>query len=507
MNRLLELVCILIVIILLSTFAASMKKEQFSNDIDTISNNIALSGLADLASSPSSAIRSFVKLVPNLDDLLNSSYLRSEYTNGLTGINTMSARTCSDNQGSLLANMNSNKNSCGMLIDLQSYSFKARTLKLQVVTNQTTPNTLVVSPSKDLIDFLLLRPAFFTLEDSKPYCLDLLRNTPFLFTTAGIPSVNVYKNFPTNKVSIPIKTPSTTSTNFFPNQTRTLTDILKIKLQNIRAITSRPTENVVEVNFTLYYVSRDEKNGNILTMNSNPNGSGTTAYFRDNSYMTSIINIVKSPADPLTTANVRNPVFTLCFSLFVQRTNDSTSPPWWLSEARPIVKVAGSGSATCDNNGRGLILAELRPQSLRTSNWTFKENGVSSGKYYCLDFTNVERNNTTNNVVDGCGTQNRLGIWLPTGLNIDIAFIISPTMKLAVGSYYDPEAKQKNITYVHQYHNSSTINDIYNTLLSTDNLCVDNMITKMNYDPSVFKLSNVELSYGMKNLHEWFYGV
>lgn len=508
MNRLLELVFILLLIIIVSTMASSLTfpRERFdgaNSNIDAVSTDLGNSGMCALSGSPTSIVQSFVKLVPTLDDLLSSSYLRPEYTQGLTGTNNITSRTCSDMKGTLAASMDSNKTSCSVLIDLQAYSFRATGMKLKVSVPFSKPDTLAIVTDKAFLDLLLRRPVFFTIEDSQPYSLDLSRNTPTLFTTAGIPTINTYNTFPQPLFSLPIKTIPATSTNFFPAQTKAMMDILNSKMAHATQVTGSSKGSVVEVNIVIYYVVRQDQLGNALSVPENTN----TAYFTADSYIQSIVGTIQSPVGSVTVANVQNPVFSLTFTINVQTPSDLTNPPWWVNDWHHMVMVGSDQWGTCDNNGRGILLVEMRPQAGRTSNWwnwPYAETPPASGRYYCLDFTNVERNNTNNTIVDACGGYNRANIWLPTGTPVDIAYIISPSMKVIVARYYDASSKKRQMTFVHEYNTGSNVNDIYQSLIGVNNLCVQNLCRKTNLDPTTFSVTDIELSYGMIDLYNWF---
>ena len=508
MNRLLELVFMLVIIILISVFASSLRTEGFdvpASSIDSVSSDLAMSGLSDLSSSPTNTIKSFIKLVPTLDDLLSAAYLKPEYTQGLVGANSISARTCSDDKGNLTSSMDSNKINCGVLIDLQPYHFKSTSLTMKVLARSTTSNTLVVIADKSLLDFLLLRPVFTTIDGSKPFCLDLARNTPSLYTTFNIPTVNVYNQFPVNIMSIPIKDVPKSNSNFFPVQTQSIISVLQNKMQSVMDVTgSRDQAFIVEVLATLYYVDRDDNFGNSLVVDDAAN----LAYFSDNSYMTSLINQIKSPTPPLTVASVSNPVLSVCFTVNITRPGDLTQPPWWSNDWHSLLKIGSASWSTCDEPGRGVLLVEMRPQSARTStiwNWPYSETPPVSGKYYCLDFTNVEASNSSGQIVDVCGGYNRSTLWLPTGVDVNIVYIVSPSVKIIVAKWYDLDTKQRQVTFVHLYNTGSTVNDIYRSMINLGDLCVDNQVKRLNLDPNTFKVSGIEVSFGMRNLYNWMY--
>ena len=506
MNRLLELIILLVVIILISTFASSVNnKEMFATpapSIESVSSDLVLSGFADVASSPTSNIRSFVALVPTLDDLLSTNYLQPQYSQGLAGTNSIYARSCGDKKGTIFTEMDSNKDKCGVMVDLQAYKLKSTSLRLKVrvVSN---PNSVFVVPDEKFVNLLMLRPVFLTIDGSQPYCLDFTRNTPYMFTTVGIPTVNVYNKFPTDWMELPLKRVQSTNSNFFPVQTRDLPTVLSEKGKIIANITGNHQKEVVEVDVVVYYVERVEKFGSTLKL---PDTANSTS-FSNNAYISKIVSQIQSPTAPLTVFNVNNPTISVTFSISVATPTDTTQPAWWTTNWQPILSIAGNGtSSSCDSSGRGILHVEMRPTTFRMSNnFGIPFNEITfNTMYYCLDFTNVEDNSATGQIVDGCGGINRSILWLPVGVKVDIAYIVSPTMKVIAAKYYDPTTKRRELTFVHLFNTGSNINDIYNCITQVPDLTVWNNIKRYNMDQSTFNLSNIEVSYGMKDLYNWY---
>jgi hypothetical protein len=498
---------ILVVIIVLSLLASSLRTERFavpSSNINKTSQDAAALGLGDLASAPSSAVRSSVALVPTLDDLLTSAYLQPDYTRGLAGTESISARTCPDDDlgnTTLAASMDSNKTNCSVVIDLQPYTFRSAGLQLKVLASKSNGNSLVVIPDKAFMELLLLRPAFFTVENSQPYSIDYMGVTPFLFSTIGIANVNTYKSFPHTSFTLPLKTLPNTPTTLFPVNTIPVMSVLNQKVQHIRRVSGDATADVVAVKVAAYYVKRKESFGNSVAVRN----SETTAYLSSSPYITSLISTIKSPPSTMNPSNVSNPTFSVAFDIAVKSPAKGVAP-WWIKNWQHVMHVAGDTWGYCDNSGRGILLVEMRPATYRTSNvwnWPFAESEPMDGSYYCLDFTNVERHSVTKQV-DACGGQNRGYLWLPTGVSVSIVCIISPSMKVIAAKYYDPVKQQKELIFSHLYHTGNNMNDIHTTLTSTTSLAVENLATKTGLSSSEIGVSNIEVSYGMKSLREWF---
>lgn len=504
MNRFLELIFILVIIILISTLASSLKPitENFAlgetSDINIISDNLGKTGLAALSSCPSNIIPSFIRLIPSLDDLLNSNFLKPEYTRGLAGINTLTSRTCNDETSkSLVSNMDSNKKDCSVLIDLQPYNLRANSMKLNIIS--ITEDKLVVVPDKNFIDFLLRRPVFFTLETSKAYTIDFNRSTkPFVFTTLPISKVNDMKAFgPTEPIAIPIKTIVSTTSNFFPTQNAYIKDVFARKKANVKSLTNTNMASI-DALFNVYYAKRSENFGNSVKLDNGEN----TKRFSTSPYILSLIDKIKIPKEPLKPENVKNPTISTTFRLNLKNNGGN-----WVDNWQHLLKIGSEGWGDCDTPGRGILLVAARPRSVRYTDVDgsgFAETSPADLNWACLDFTNVERDTSGTNIINACGGQNRLVLWIPTNIDVDIAYIVSPTMKLAAATWYDQKAKKRQFTFLHKYHTGNRINDVVNTIRTVENLCVSSIAGRA-LDKSVISVSNVEVSYGMLNLYEWFY--
>lgn len=504
MKRLLELVIILLCVMVLSAFAGSIK-EPFTDIVKT-SEDIAMSGFSYISSFPSTRSRSFIRFVPTLDDLLKTDYLKKDFSQGLAGLGNISSRTCGDNSNGLTTNMNSNKKDCGVMIDLQPYDFRAGTAELTIIADKTNSSNLAVVPNEEFIKFLLKRPVFITIGNSRPYVVDFTRVDHFLFTTDNIRHVERYKNFPASQVIIPItemmfnniNNVADPSKNLFPNAIKPLPDILREKVQNVAAIKG-VTDNYVKTTVNIYYTQRKKHFGNSLKIPNND----TVACVSDNAYMQSIVEKFRIPMEPLKPEHVTNPTLSIKFSLFVNKTGGSQHP-WWMSQWIPLLSVGANDWSNCNHRGRGILLVETRPLSYRqSSSWgiPYREGDPANPEYICLDFTNVEKDN--NNNIEWCGAYNRGLLWLPTGVNVDIACIVSASMKIIVACYYDPASKKRHITFLQTYHRSGRINDILGTIKSVDKVCINNLCKRANRDPNQFRVSNVELSYGMLDLVDW----
>jgi hypothetical protein len=520
MTRLLELIIILFVIILISTFASSLKYEGFvDTGIDAISSDLGTMGLNAISSNPSSTSKTFIQIVPTLDDLFDSNYLKSTVSNNNSGntkeSQSLSARTCSvgskDVPSSLMATMNSNKNDCSINIDLQNYNFMATTTTLKVYikrtldsysNNSSNDDVLQVVPDDKFKEFLLQRPVVFTINNSKPYNIDWGRNgNRMLFTTLPIKTVQGYSEDNTVAYSLPIKSVSPTTSNFFPNQANdmktTLNTINTLQL-SVKNNPKVDNNTFIEVNVVMYYLKRDDSFGNKVVVGNDKISSSIT----DNPYINSILQKYKVPKSPFTTAQLQNPTFSITFTL---RVGNQGGNAWWFKAWPQMISVGGNANTNCDIGGRGILLVELRPDSVRKSAGPYIESSPINPAYSGLDFTNQEK---SGNSINGCGSaENRGLLWIPTGIDVNISYIVSSTMKVITAKFYDPKAEKKHITFAHSYNNGQTINDILGSIRGLDKIYINNQVKKNNFDANSFIVNNIELSYGMMDVLEWYKGV
>jgi hypothetical protein len=508
MNRLIELSIFLVAIISLAIITASVKTHEHyadgaSPNIDAISRDMADSGLRHLSSCPSSAIKSFIKLVPNLDDLLSGAYLKEDYARGLAGMNSITARTCNDGKGTkLMSSVDSNKAYCTLMMDLQKYSFMSTSINLAVSVAKSTDNSISVYPNQELINFLLLRPAYIVIENSTPFILDLNRTTPFTYSTSAVPTVQGLKSFGSSTLfSLPVAPISRQGAKMFPATTQT--SITKIIAQKVKDVSSAATvaNKLVQLNMSVFYLDRDYNFANKVKLEDN-NSSINVA---TSEYINSVFNKYRVPQSKgvISANDMLNPVVSITFRVFGRRPTNSTDKPFWMGKWAPLLSVAASDGGACDSASRSVCYVEVRPELYRTDKSygnTLVEDKPSSNQLMCIDFTNTERDINSSRIVDSCG-QMRNVVWIPTGTDVDIAYIIGPSFKLVVASYY--QNKRRSMTFQHLYQCDSRVNDIVSGIkggtLNVNNLCLKN-----NTDPNALRVSKVEMTYGMMNLQKWY---
>jgi hypothetical protein len=520
MKRLFEVILILVFIIVLSVVFSSIKKEPFSQ-IDSISNDLSMSGLNAIAGSPlNNVIRPFINLVPTFNDLLATGYIKSDLTRNLGGFDNIMARTCNDvnvgDETSLLSMSNSNKTGCQIMVDLQKYKFMSRDVgSLNIYANSTT-STLSVVPDEVLKTLLLYRPAFIVFEaTSRPYMLNFAGMNPFLFSTQNISNVDVYNRINTTRFNLPIREINRTNRNFFGSlsQGQDIITLLRSKKKRIDATTD-DSNNIISMKATIFYLKIDSSFGNSLELQDGISMGYITRVDNNNNmtinnYLaTTLMSYGTLPKAPLRDIDLRNPTLSVQFSIYVGKPNTLSK---WMNNWIHVLKVGGErNNGSCELTGRGILLVEMKPSSeRRVSRWgnPYVERRDLNTDYVCLDFTNVEVDAISNRIVSSgeCGGQNRATLWIPTGVKVDIAYIVSATMKVVVASYFDKEKGERQMTFHQVYHNGTVVNAIKTTIQTLKTLVVQNLFMANNsLDPNEFKLSNVKLSYGMMDLNNWY---
>lgn len=520
MTRLFNVILILVFIIVLSVVFSSLKTEPFSQ-IDSISNELASTGLNAIAGSPlNNAIRPFVNLVPTFNDLLASGYIKSDLTQNLGGFDNIMARTCKeinvDSETSLLSLSNSNKTDCQLMVDLQKYKFMSTDVgTLSIYANSTT-NVLRVVPDKVVQSLLLYRPVFIIFEaTSRPYMLNYAGMNPYLFTNQNIDNVDVYNRVNASIANIPIREVTRTNRNFFGAFANgpDVVSLLRSK-KNRLDMTTDNKNNVIDMKATIYYLKIDSSFGNLFSLQDGTSTGYLTRIDNANNMLinnylaTTLMTYASIPKAPLRDIDLRNPTLSVQFSLYIEK---PTAASKWFNNWVGVLKVGGErNNSSCDLSGRGILLVEIKPRSeRRVSRWgnPYIERNDMNMDFICLDFTNVEVDAGTNRTVSGgeCGSQNRATIWIPTSTKVDIAYIVSPTMKVVVASYYDKEKAERKIIFHQIYHNGTVVNALRTTIQTLRTLVVQNLfMTNNSLDPSAFKLSNVKVSYGMMDLISWF---
>jgi hypothetical protein len=505
MTRLYELIIWLLVIILLSTLASSLRTEQFV-DINTLSDQFSKLAVGALGSNPKNAnnINSKVVLIPSEDDLLKSGIMKPNLTKGLAGKDSISTRSCSDNSGDgqgLMSSIDSNKDGCGIIIDDQGYNLMSSSTTLNMYwslykNNNSLP--LEIDDSGNLIKFLLHRPVVFTVNNSAPQVIDWSK-VPFLFNTNRLvePSngwrVKEYENS-NNILGLPIKPMPLNNggSNFFPNLNKPLRDVLLEKANAIDEKTEIVRNNIVmPLNIVYYYTKRDEHFGNSWKLN--PNMTGTClSLTKDSTYIQSkFINAKAQGASKNTTISV-------VFKVKLTSSTGTNRDPIF-EKSQPVLNITGKDNTGLRNIINIQTLSVDQRQSIAGGYEEIKSKNLNfNNKYACLLFANAEKDTSNNSISSSLSTASY--IWIPVNVLVDIAYITSPTMKVIVATYYDPETNKRHTIFDHKYSSGAVVNDIHDQIKISNELCLNTSERK-----NIIDVPFAEVSFGMVDLEKWFY--
>lgn len=513
MSRIWDLVVILVLTIILSLWTSSTLtkthvKETFQ-DIDTISRNVSTSGMNAIACAPSSAAQTTIRLGPTFNDLLATRFIKNELTTGLGGMDGISARTCSyGDVNSLRAGMNSSRTECDVEIDFQPYTMAAVSPGKLKVSINSTQQTLSIIPDDVFLSLLLHRPFFFVLESSRPYMINYSVMNPFKFSTHNISNVQTYKNGGSPLFSLPIRPPVSNGTNLFAHQTLDVTEIIQRKSASVRRVHGSPVR-VVELELVLYCVKIKARLGDVLELpRTTPFAFIRRANDQSQTHLSSMLSRFTTPAPLSSTSDQRNPTISTSFTVKISKPTTGTVPNW-MNNWNSLLKIGGQGNNSgCDSNGRGVLLVEMAPVNIRGGWWMpFREEGRASTDYVCLHFTNTNVDIISERLVEWCGGWDTRGVlWIPTGVNVDIAYIVSPSMKVMAATFFDETTRKKQLIFGNMYNVGSVVNGIRPTLRQIQDIAVTNLVVSQNMDPSVYNLSNVKVNYGMMDLHKWYFG-
>jgi hypothetical protein len=489
MDKLWQLIIILLVIIILSVLADGIHFETFAEDkLTRVSNDIASLGVNLFASNPNSSLKSSITLEANKMDVLQSGLVKPEVSKGLVLSESLDYRACTEptDDNSLQLSFNSNPtNTCGLTIDLQKYRLLATTIPITLITDATYENKLAIVPDNNFVKFLLLRPIVFTINNSVPYTIAYDK---LLYTTFNISNVSKFNKDMSTIFLMPIKQPPRTQSTFFLPNRPTLSTVMRNSMNQIKNKGS--STSTIIYNFDVYYIKRDDSiNGNKVKL---PNKTITTK-LNDNAYFENIFNTYRSTKQPRSLLS--NPTFSVSFKLGI-----NSASPWWMNNWIHIMSVSSAPTNTCNLAGRGILLVESRPASARLQGNPpdFVESKPNNPKFVCLDFTNVEE--ISQNRFDNCGNMNRNILWIPADTEVDIICIISASMKI-VAAKFTYEGK-KHLIFTHMY--MPYTNAILHTIQSSKDIHVTNLALLNKIHEMTIKVSDVEVSYGVADLYKWF---
>ncbi len=495
---------ILVSVIILSVLLHTAKKENYLDaprDIASTNADFSRVGLGSMSGCANGGIQSQLGFQANLDDLIASKSLKSNTTKGLIGVNSIASRSCSDSQtnatGTLLSSISSNKNNCNVEVDGQEYQLLSRNIRLKIdLRNSSERELKVVNDQDKIIELLLLRPVVLVIADSKPYNLSLGNSGYFIYSTNKVRKYYVHNQFPHKITNIGIQ-PAAGSYKVFPiEQSKQISQVLKEQLQGIRTSTGRGS-TIHDVMVTVYYLSREE-NANLDTVKVENNETHKLFYTKD---------MMKNKIEKVLKGEVKNPVFTIKFRCKIRPDAERQTH---LREWRNLLSVA-RGWQTCDVNGRGIALVAIRPERHRGDAvpWNAgdaKEVLPSDPNWISLDFVNVVKSVSSGAPLDGCGYYyNSLNLLIPANTEVDIMYIVGPSFKVAVATYYDQSKNKKHTTYVQNFHCYDYMNDVLSTIsVLNKELAVHNLAKINGHEFEGVYVKDLQVVYGMDNMEKWY---
>ena len=424
-----------------------------------------------------------IKLGITIEDVLNSGMFKYSYVSDLKKKEQVNRRVCPDfatsTNGTLEHAVNSGNDECKITLDEQEYQLRSRSLKLEVFLKQSHERQLVVKSqpmSDDFLDFLLLRPIFFMVNDSMPYSL-VFDN--YLFATYAVPNVIIYDRFPTDNNVFSVRN-EYADKNIVPDtQTKTLA------YQVFNARTTK--QEYAALPFVVYYLNRVTQPGDTIVMGS----AKVMDLTRNQAVNTYLQNVL--------VGNITNPVFSLEFTVNVPPDAERETH---LRQPMTVLSIAGAGTSqtTCSYESRGIITVSTRNEWLRSQPFPTKsfvrETTSANPNWTCLDFLNVSKDIANGNIV--CGYDNSTqSIWVPCNEDIDIAYIVTPTMKVIVGTFYNINLQKRELIFVQNFQCEDTQNALVKTIIQLQGK-LELKVT------SNFGVKNVRFQCGAINLRQWY---
>ncbi len=422
-----------------------------------------------------------------IDDLIKSGFFGGNVAKTLGAEERINRRVCPDpsiymKRNVLQQGVDANFGNCQLMIDGQQYELRSKTIPLRINTRKSNEKQLVVESKNnaDFINFLLTRPLFFMVETSQPY---VITNEYFVFSTFHVPNVMGFERFPSEETTIPIQVNPFTS-NIVPESQ---VDSLTSSIFNIRKKSSDAVD-VASLPLAMYYVNRPKSIGDAVVMQDNITKRAT-----GNASIASAIKGVLSK-------KITNPSFTVEFKCVIP------ADPKRLGHLRkriPLLSVSSQlQDVSCTYKGRGIMLISTRDEILRSipipAHSFIRETAVASPDWVCLDFLGITKDNVTGDAI--CGhDKNTVSLWLPCDVQVHIVYVVSPTMKVAIGSFYNEKIKKRELIFVQSNHCDDTTNDLVGAIEK-----LDGELYLHTYDAENVRVNDVRLRYGVINLVDWY---
>jgi hypothetical protein len=494
MDRIMKLSFILVFIILISTVTGTTK-EKFAQ-IDDENRKFSNIGITS-AGGCTDINRGTLSLSPNLMDLFASGYIKPELITGLQGRSTIYSRSCTapSSQGCpLVAQMDSNKKTCTLELNGQNYKFMRACVNLTVFPNLSSKDYLVIKADKEFEKFIFLQPVFFHVGRSKAYSLNFGSNpaNQFIIRNFAINDVNgmerrKYRDY--MRVNI-IQVRDNTDNLFTAHQTQDIDKVMYEIRKGVERKNGWTGGSSIKVPFVIFYLNIVPNYANIAKLDNN----------------TASINISSLPyfvnkVQQVRGGQITNPALTVRFRFRISPQINEMIANNWIS----LLTIANRDTESwCNYDGRGILLVEAEPWYFRKYAHTsiYDKSMVRDNNIIAIDFTGVEKANDAN--INWCGWYNRLRVFLPVDVDIDISYVVSQTMKVVFATYYSKEKNERKYVFIHQNNCGYFNNDLINTIKRGDVMV--NNVTKAKYSHlgEGLKISNVEVSYGVGNLHEWY---
>jgi hypothetical protein len=422
-----------------------------------------------------------------IDDLLKSGFFGGNVAKTLGAQERINRRVCPDpsiymKRNVLQQGVDANFGNCKVTIDGHDYELRSKAIPLLVNTRKTNEKQLVVvsKNNADFINFLLTRPLFFMVEDSQPY---VVTNEYFVYSTFHVPNVMGFEKFPAEETTIPIRVNPFTSNVVPDSQAESLTSAIF----NIRKKSS-DTIDVATLPLAMYYIHRPKSLGDAVVMQDN-----ITKRVSGN---VSIATAIKGILDK----KIGNPSFTVEFKCTVP------ADPKRLGHLRkkiPLLSVSSQlQDISCTYKGRGIMLISTRDEILRSmpipTHSFIRETAVASPNWVCLDFLGITKDTVNGDVI--CGhDKNTISLWLPCDVPVHVVYVVTPTMKVAIGTFYNEKIRKRELIFVQSNHCDDTMNDLVGAIEK-----LEGELYLHSYDAENVRVNDIRLRYGVINLVDWY---
>lgn len=422
-----------------------------------------------------------------IDDLLKSGYFTEEVTNDLATAERINRRVCPDpsdvrKRGVLQQGVDANYSNCVVTIDGHQYELRSKTLPLTVNMKRSHEKQIVVACKDDInfVHMLLTRPLFFMIENSQPY---VVVQDYFVYSTYHVSNVLILQDNPADEATIPIRANSYSAELVPETQVKSITH----EIYNIRN-RSQDQFDIATMPLSMYYIHRVKELGDAVIMQQN-----MTRRLMGNMGISKMIKAVLNN-------EIDNPCFTVEFTCYVP------SDPQRMTHLRDLIPLLSVSSqlldTSCTYQGRGVMYIATRNEILRSmpipTHSFIRETAVANPNWVCIDFLGITKDIVKDESI--CGhDKNTVSLWLPCDVTVNIVYIVTPSMKVAVATFYNNQVRRRELMYVQSNHCDDMINDLVGAIQR-----LDGDLHAHTFDAKNIKVSDVRLRYGIINLQEWY---